>query len=144
MFQLISLKENFIKINDFETHNECINYIENNNLVKYKIFNEQERKDLFFINALYWDENKKDFLINIDIIKEIKKQYLREIRSILFQKLDLLFIKSLESGDDQKRQYIINLKNQFRELTNIDLPDNEKELLDFIPNVFKEVYDLSI
>jgi hypothetical protein len=53
-------------------------------------------------------------------------------------------MRAIEEDDIERKAYIVSLKNQFRNITDLDLPDTELELLDFMPTVFKEVYDLSI
>jgi len=144
MYTVITLHSSGLKVNAFKTQVECFNFVQNNSCIKYKIYPPNEKRNITFLNAFVWSDADSDFVIDVTRAKEIKKNFLREIRAILFQKLDAAFLKSLESGNEQRKNYIINLKNQFRDVTNLVLPNTEKELLDFIPVVFKEVYDLSI
>lgn len=144
MYILITLHSSGLRVSTFKTQIECFSFVQNNSCIKYKIYPPNEKRNITFLNALIWSDTDSDFVIEITKAKEIKKNFLREIRAILFPKLDAAFLKSLESGDEQRKQYIINLKNQFRNITDLELPNTEKELLDFIPDVFKEVYDLSV
>lgn len=144
MYQLIVIKNNQLSVQWFNSQKEAYDFVSSNFVSKYKIFNPNEAKRLDFLNAFYWDDIKKDFCVNIDLAKEIVKIRYRKIRSVLFPKLDAAFLKALESSDESKKEYIINLKNQFRDITAVDLPNTEQGLYDYIPEVFKEVYDLVI
>lgn len=141
--KLIYMNEEAIEVICFENDSECNLYVSNLKTQMYKIYKNEE-KNLFFLNAFVWDKIKKDFFVFIPHAKEIKKNILRDIRSRLFSKLDMAFMKALEQENYQKKNYIIELKNKLRDITLIDLPDNEQELIDFIPDVFKEIIDLSI
>lgn len=144
MYQTIIIKNNQLSVHYFKTQKEAYDFVALSAVNKYKIFNPNENKRLDFLNAFYWNEQAQNFYINIDFAKEIVKNNYREIRSVLFPKLDSAFLKAIEMEDDQRKQYIIFLKNQFRDITDIDLPNTEEELLNFVPNIFKEVYDLVI
>lgn len=144
MYILITLHSSGLVVNFFKTQSECFNFVTNNACIKYKIYPPNEKRDLTFLNAFVWSNSELNFVINIAKAKEIKKNLLREIRAVLFPKLDTAFLKSLESGDEERKQYIINLKSQLRDITSLELPNTEKELLDFMPPVFREVYDLLI
>jgi hypothetical protein len=142
MYQLILIKDGLLQICSFKTQAEAYSYVSSTSPNKYKIYPPNKNRKLDVINSYYWDELKQDFVINISIAKEIRKNLFREIRSALFEKLDKAFLKALEQDDTERKNYIINLKNQFRNITEITLPDSEEELINFIPAVFKEVYDL--
>ena len=144
MHQTIIIKNNQLSVHYFTSQKDAYEFVNSNSVNRYKIYSPNENKRIDFLNAFYWDDDKKDFCINIYLAKEIIKSNYREIRSILFPKLDAAFLKALEEDNQEKKQYIIDLKNQFRNITDIDLPNTEEELYDFVPNVFKEVYDLLI
>lgn len=144
MYQLILLKNNILEIRYFKTQSEAYSFVSSYSVNRYKIYNPNQNRNLDFANCYYWDESAQDFVINIELAKESKKIFLREIRSILFDKLDKAFLKALENNDQERKDYIVNLKNQFRDITDIDLPNTENELINFTPEVFKEVYDLVI
>lgn len=144
MYTLITLHPSYLQVSAFKTQTECLDFVEKNNCSKYKIHPPNEKRDITFLNSFIWSSEKSDFVIDIPKAKEIKKTLLRQIRSVLFQKLDAAFMKAIELDNLQQKQYIVSLKNQFREITDLDLPNEEKELLDFMPAVFKEVYDMSV
>jgi hypothetical protein len=144
MYTLITLHSSGLRVNAFKTQPECFNFVQNNDCIKYKIYNPNQKRNITFLNAFIWNNANSDFVIEITKAKEIKKNLLREVRAVLFQKLDAAFLKCLETGNEERKQYIINLKNQFRDVTDLELPNAEQELLDFMPIVFKEVYDLVI
>lgn len=141
--KLVYINEQVVELICFESDEECNNFIANLETDMYKVYKNEE-KNFFFFNAFAWHKEKKDFVVFIPYAKEIKKNILRDMRSRLFSKLDMGFMKALEQGNDQKRNYIVELKNKLRDVTLINLPDNEQELIDFIPDVFKEVIDLVI
>lgn len=144
MYQLIIIKNNQLSVHYFKNQKDAYDFAASNLVFKYKIYNPNENKRLDFLNAFYWDEVKQDFCADIVFAKEILKNHFREIRNILFVKLDSAFLRAIESDDFERKQYIISLKNKFRNITDIELPNTEKELFDFTPSVFKEVYDLFI
>lgn len=128
----------------FKTQAECYSLVAESQVSKYKIYPPNKNKSIAFLNAMEWNEAENDFVINVPIAKEIKKNHLRGIRSILFDKLDKAFMRAIEEENSEKKAYIVNLKNQFREITDLEMPDAEEELLNFMPEVFKEVYDLLV
>jgi len=144
MYTLITLHSSYLQVSVFKTQAECLIFVEKNNCSRYKIYQPNQKRNITFLNSFVWSSEKSDFVIDIPKAKAIKKTILREIRSVLFQKLDTAFMKAIETDNLTQKQYIVSLKNQFREITDLDLPDSEQELLDFMPAVFKEVYDLSI
>ena len=133
-----------MRVFSFATQAECYSFVSKEQATKYKIYPPSQKKSITFLSAMEWSEAENDFVINVSIAKEIKKNHLREIRAVLFDKLDKAFMRAIEEDDIERKAYIVSLKNQFRNITDLDLPDTELELLDFMPTVFKEVYDLSI
>ena len=144
MYTLFILKNNQMQFLSFNTQAECYSFISDSQVTKYKIYPPNKNKNIMFLNAMQWNEAESDFIINIPIAKEIKKNHLRDIRSILFDKLDKAFMIAIEEENLEKKAYIINLKKQFREITDLVMPNTEEELLNFMPEIFKEVYDLVI
>lgn len=144
MYDLFTLKNNQMRVSSFATQAECYSFVSQEQVTKYKIYPPSKNRSITFLSAMEWSEVADDFVINVSMAKEIKKNHLREIRTILFDKLDKAFLKAIETDDLERKSYIINLKNQFREITDLDLPNDEEALLSFMPSVFKEVYDLSI
>lgn len=61
-----------------------------------------------------------DPIINVNMQKaiEIKKDIIRKQRSTIFEKLDVEFMRALESGDVQKQMQIGQKKQLLRDVTN--------------------------
>lgn len=144
MYQTIIIKNNQLSVHYFSNQKEAYDFVSSSFVTRYKVYSPLENRRLDFLNTFYWDNEKQNFCANITLAKELIKNHCREIRSILFPKLDSAFLKALETNNEERKQYIINLKNQFRDITDIELPNTEEELFDFAPAVFKEVYDLSV
>jgi len=144
MYQTIIIKNNQLSINCFNTQKEAYDFIFQQSLSKYKVYGPNEHKRIDFLNSLYGDEAKKDFCVDFNVAKEIVKNNLRMVRNFLFEKLDLAFLKAIETNDEERRQYIVSLKDKLRNITDLEFPNTEQELFNFIPPVFKEVYDLVV
>jgi hypothetical protein len=144
MYTLITLDTNGLQLNKFKTQNECFDFVQKSKCNKYKIYQPNEKRDITFLNSFIWSSEKNDFVIDITKAKEIKKNILRQVREALFRKLDAAFMRAIEAEDSQQKQYIISLKKEFREITDLELPNTEQELLDFMPSVFEEVFNLKI
>lgn len=144
MYQLILLKNKDLEIKYFKTQAQAYACVALDLPNKYKIYYPNQNRKLDFVSSYYWDDKKQDFAINVEVAKEIKRNLFREIRFILFEKLDKAFMRALEQDDSNRKNYIINLKNQFRDITEIEFPNTEEELINFMPPIFKEVYDLVV
>jgi hypothetical protein len=53
-------------------------------------------------------------------------------------------MKAIELNDEYKKQYIASLKEQLRNITNVSLPNSENLLFEYVPEVFLDIYNLSI
>jgi len=116
-----------------------MNFVQKSPVSAYKYRLVSQQLPMHFYFAFYWNDDKKDVDINIDIAKEIKKDEYREIRNSMLQKLDLLFMKSLEDDDSNKKSKVIELKNKLRDVTKENLPDSWEQLLVYYPAIFSEV-----
>jgi len=72
---------------------------------------------------------------NILKAKEIQKNKFRQARKPILEKLDVEFMRALESGNTQKVQEITAKKQELRDITNISLPDNIEELKNTWPSI---------
>jgi hypothetical protein len=80
-----------------------------------------------FAEERVWDDSKSDKIsYNYPKIKEIWKNKWRESRDKILQKLDIEFIRVLEENDVIKKEKIIAKKEELRNVTNIELPDDAK------------------
>jgi hypothetical protein len=65
--------------------------------------------------------NNMAFSINMDKAKEIHLTKIRQARSGIFPKLDVDFMKALETGNTQTSTEIGSKKQQLRDITSMDL-----------------------
>jgi hypothetical protein len=89
---------------------------------KYKILSSEEFSSLDqeFLNA--YDINKSTLKINLDKAKEIKKEQLRNSRVEKFKDLDVQFMFSIETGDEELKNKIVQEKLRLRNITSdVDL-----------------------
>ena len=142
MYVLYTNTDIGLAIHYFKNINECLDFVNKDHVkaYKYKLISEQLPMQFYF--AFYWNEIKKDADIDINIAKEIKKDEFRGLRYCLMQKLDILFMKSLEQNDNELRSAIVNAKQKLRDVTSQEMPNTWQELLYFYPNTFLEVQQL--
>lgn len=62
--------------------------------------------------------------VNIEKAKAIHLDKFRDARQLKFEKLDIDFMKAIESGDEAKKAEIIATKQALRDVTLTPLPDN--------------------
>jgi len=77
--------------------------------------------------------------INLDKAKNIQKDRWRNARKPLLEKLDVEFLKAIETNNTAKQQEIISKKQQLRDVTNKDIsnistPDQLKNVWPSILN----------
>jgi fructosamine-3-kinase len=89
-------------------------------------------------------ESIKYFGVDIDgigaisISTEVQKNKWREKRAILFSKLDVEFLISLETNDESKKSEIISKKQQLRDVTKLEMPNTVEEINLFWPDILKD------
>jgi hypothetical protein len=76
-------------------------------------------------------------VINYEWAKEIQKNKWREMRKPILEKLDIEFMKALETGNQQNIQEIANKKQELRDVTKTLLIDNLDTIGSTIPNILK-------
>lgn len=141
MYALYIMNSNQITVQWFQSEKDCLNHISGTQNPKYKI--EKDGPSLFFINAMYWDILNKKISIDTNLAKEIKRNELRFLRQSLFDKLDSLYMKNFQLQEEEKTKEIVNLKQQLRDITLIDLPNDLNELLYYIPDIFIKIQQLT-
>lgn len=72
-------------------------------------------QDAIFFDA--WELDGKDIVVNLNKAKEIWKARLRRARKPIFEKLDIEYIKALESEDTNESKRIVTLKKELRDIT---------------------------
>ena len=103
--------------------------------VPYKIVDLLDIINEFF-DAYEFDQNK-GAILNIKKAKEIKLNQFRCARKCLLEKLDVDYIRAVEDSNAHKKKSITAKKQQLRDVTNIELPDDATELIKFWPDVLK-------
>jgi len=75
--------------------------------------------------------------INITKAKEIHYNKFRFSRSSLLEKLDISFMRAVETGDINLQKEIASQKQALRDVTSIDLPDTLEEIKEVWPEILK-------
>jgi hypothetical protein len=100
----------------------------------YKIIENIDFLDRAFFNAYEFDQ-ELGAKINISKAKEIWKDKFRVARRSILEKLDVEYMRALESGDPQKQQEIAAKKQELRDITNTSLPNSLEDIKNTWPNV---------
>ena len=79
-----------------------------------------------------------DGLDAISVASEGQKNKWREKRKLLFFKLDVEFMISLETNDEAKKSEIISKKQQLRDVTKLEMPNTVEEIFSFWPDILKD------
>lgn len=79
-----------------------------------------------------------DGLDAISVASEGQKNKWREKRSLLFSKLDVEFMISIETNDEAKKSEIISKKQQLRDVTKLKMPNTVEEIFSFWPDILKD------
>jgi hypothetical protein len=144
MFTLYVQSSVGISVHWFPTQKECEKYIQSISVSNYKILPSDKQKNLYFFKSLKWDEQKQDFVIDINKAKEQKLNEFRMDRGRYFDKLDKILFKAIEKDDLQTKEKVFSLKEQLRDVTELVLPNTEAELIVYRPQVFLEIDSLII
>lgn len=75
------------------------------------------------------------FIYDIEKAKEILKELMRKARQPLLEALDTQFIIALEKGEVNKIKEITTKKQQLRDVTALELPNNFNEIQNFWPTI---------
>jgi hypothetical protein len=137
MYNLYLIKNDIANVFFFQTEKECQDFAAS--VANPKFLISQNDIKINFIQAMYWDSLKKKICFNLDICKEIKKNEFRFLRQNKFDKLDSMYMKALQLNDQDLIKKIIDYKQQLRDVTSIQYPSTETELLNFIPDIFSKV-----
>lgn len=104
--------------------------------VPHKIVNTLDIKNEFF-DAYEFD---KDIgaVLNIEKAWEIKRNAFRQKRLKLLERLDVEYMRAVESSNTAKKKAIAAKKQEMRDVTTIDLPANVDDLVKFWPDVLND------
>jgi hypothetical protein len=144
MYTLYIFNNSGLSVEWFGTEKQCLDFVKKNAsfIQKYKYVPTVNQISQSFFPALYWNLNKNDLDVNIEIAKKIKMDSLRTIRESLFPKLDQLFMRAIEEQNSEKRNKIVKLKQRLRDFTQNELPSDLSYLLYYYPQIFTEVESL--
>lgn len=76
-------------------------------------------------------------VINYDKAKEIQKNKWREMRKPLLEKLDVDFMKALETNNTNQIKSIAEKKQELRDVTKISMINNLDAIKETMPNILK-------
>jgi hypothetical protein len=76
-------------------------------------------------------------VINYEWAKEIQKNKWRQLRKPILEKLDVEFMKALETGNNNKVQEIGSQKQELRDVTKTLLIDNLDDIKNAMPNILQ-------
>ena len=94
--------------------------------VEYKIVESVDIDDTFF-NAYEFDQ-ETGAKINISKAKEVWLERYRRARTPLLEKLDVDFMRAVESGNTILQQEIASKKQALRDVTKTELPNTLEEI----------------
>lgn len=112
---------------------EVQNFLKQNNVSSWFYIQDHKMPDSKFYNAWILDGNA--VTVDITKAKEIKYNQFRQARKPLLEQLDVEFMRAVESSNAAKKKSIAAKKQQLRDVTSIELPDDVDELAKFWPDV---------
>lgn len=96
---------------------------------KFKILGIEEMEGLDQEYICAYDIVKKSLKLNIEKVRNIKKDLLRVERSHLLKKLDVDFMLAIENDDNETKLKIVSEKKRLRDITNlVDLASTVEEI----------------
>lgn len=94
---------------------------------------DSEEIDYYFAEAYEFQNGKVN--INIEKAKEIHINKFRIARAPLLLKLDIEFMKAVETGSKALQKQIASKKQELRDITTVDLPNNLNEIKAVWPDI---------
>jgi hypothetical protein len=88
--------------------------------------------DNYFFDAYEYKDGNA--VLNIEKAKEIQKNKWRTVREQEFKKLDLDFMLAIEKGDLEQQKIIASKKQELRDVTKTEIPDDLETIKEFWPN----------
>jgi hypothetical protein len=74
---------------------------------------------------------------SINIAKDIQKNRWRGRRKPLLDSLDIEFMKAIETDNKEEIRRIAGIKNELRNVTEIEMPETVDEIMEFWPDILK-------
>jgi hypothetical protein len=116
-----------------ETAQETIKSFKENS-IPFGEITESTKIDDFFFDA-YTVSNNAEVEVNFTKAKEIQKNKWRYLRAEILNKLDIEFMRAIETGDTSKQDLIKSQKQALRDVTSIELQDSLEEIKNTIPDI---------
>lgn len=107
---------------------------------EYAIFENLYLDPYFFTCYEYFknpENGEVEIKINFEKAKEIQRKYWRELRKPILEKLDVDFMKALETGNTEQIKNISEKKQILRDITKTPLVNNLEDIKITIPNILK-------
>ena len=76
--------------------------------------------------------------ISLSFSKEVQKNRWRAKRKPLLQNLDIEFMKALETNNKEEISRIAGIKNELRNVTELEMPETIEEIMEFWPDILKD------
>jgi hypothetical protein len=73
--------------------------------------------------------------IDIDKAKDVQRDVWRRMRKPKLQSLDLAFMRALEAGDAEAQADIAEQKQELRDVTLTELPDDSEGIRETMPEI---------
>lgn len=99
----------------------------------YKVVPTLDIINVFF--DAYEFDSEKGAILNIEKAKEIKRNQFRQARKPLLEQHDIEYMRAVETSNTAKKKAIAAKKQELRNVTSIELPDDVDELAKFWPDV---------
>jgi len=107
-------------------------YKENN--IPFGEITELTKIDDFFFDA-YTVSDNAEIEVNFTKAKEIQKNKWRYLRVEILNKLDIEFMRAIETRDTLKQDLIKSQKQALRDVTSIELQDSLEKIKNTIPDI---------
>jgi hypothetical protein len=75
--------------------------------------------------------------VALSFSKEAQKNRWRAKRKPLLQSLDIEFMKAIETENKEEISRIAGIKNELRDVTEIEMPETVDEIMEFWPDILK-------
>jgi hypothetical protein len=136
MFILYIENNKEVSMLSFPQEKQCYDFVIKTSASRYKILPMQNAKDAYFLSCLEWDVKENDFVVNFQKAKLQTLFNIRMARHQMFTTLDIEYMKALEQNNQEKLLMLASLKQQLRDVTTLELPNNIEQLKNFVPQVF--------
>jgi hypothetical protein len=110
------------------------NFLQQNNVdCWFDILDVSKLPITMFYNA--WVMKGNVIVVDLEKAKDIKRNQFRQARKPLLEKLDVEYMRAVETSNAAKKKAIATKKQELRDVTNVDMPNDVDELAKFWPDV---------